>query len=132
MYLPDARPTRKIPPTMSATSHQTDSGSGITRAPRSITTPMMMALSTVPTPYLSRSGSQTTRMANEMMIDQTPTVRPNCSVSPWWRTSHGGRPSPDWSIEAMPRPKSTRPTRSWANRLRRFFPLTGMNMAARR
>ena len=48
-------------------------------------------------------------MPSRMLAE--PIGMPSRSPTPWLRTSHGPRPSPDWAISAMPSPNPTRPTR---------------------
>ena len=60
----------------------------------STTMPSTNTLLTVPMPGFWRSGIQASSTSAPVMITIVPNERPVLSEMPWWKTSHGSRPSP--------------------------------------
>ena len=93
-----------------------EAGVSTTAMVASMTSPTITALARVPMPTRSRSGIHRRRTATPTTIAEVPIARPVRSETPWWRTSHGGRPRSALTMQAMATPKSTRPASSRGTR----------------
>ena len=81
-----------------------DVGVGNTASPASTVTAMTMTLATVPMPGRFRSGIHASSTTTPTTAEATPMVIPVCPARPWWKTSHGSRPSPARTIIAIEKP----------------------------
>src|SRR5215207_10566303 len=107
-----------MPATSSGMRTASRSGSGIACSARSITSPTVSVLSTVPRPGRCRSGIHSTRMASPTRMTTVPTLKPALAAMPWCRTSYGLTPSRAWSVSAIPTPSTGMPTSSCGSRRR--------------
>jgi hypothetical protein len=79
-------------------------GVGSSHSPASTVIAMTMTLAIVPMPGRFRSGIQPSSTATPTTAEAMPMVMPVCRASPWWKTSHGSRPSPARTITAIEKP----------------------------
>src|SRR4051812_11718673 len=107
-----------IPATSNGMRAASSSGSGTTCSARSITSPTVSVLSTVPRPGRCRSGIQNTRMTSPTTITTVPMLLPVFAAMPWWSTSYGLTPSRACSVIAIPTPSTGIPTSSCGSRRR--------------
>ena len=87
-------------------------GVGSRAMPIFVDVPIDSTLSSVPMPGRSPSGHHRARigMPSRMLI--VPISWPVCRAMPWFSASHGPRPSPASTINAIPKPNRTSPTMS--------------------
>ena len=65
---------------------------------------MSTTLLIVPSPGRCRSGIQSSSTSAPTMIITVPMASPTWRAMPWWKTSHGSRPSPARTCSAAPTP----------------------------
>ncbi len=97
-----------------------DSQCGSSQSPVSTEMPTSTTLLTVPTPGHWRSGIQASRTTAPVSTVTVPKLIGSCRVTPWWKTSHGSKPTAARIITAIEKPYSQSP----ANRAVRR-PVTG-------
>ena len=79
----------------------------------SANTPTRTALHKVPNPGHCRSGIQSSSTRKLTMMTTAPMLSPVLPATPWWKTSHGSRPSPARMNMARETPYMARPIKSW-------------------
>ena len=112
MYMPVATPHSSTPAAMQPILAAHPETRGNVARLTFIDSPTSTTLLTVPTPGRCRSGIQNSRTAAPTMMVRVPISRPACRARPWWKTSHGSRPSPERTCRAPDRPYSHSPTYS--------------------
>ncbi len=100
MYMPVAAPFSTTAPAMSGIRRTIASRCGTSHSVASIDVPITTTFETVPSPGRCRSGHHSSSTDAPTSTETVPMDSPVRSATPWWKTSHGSRPSPARTMNA--------------------------------